>query len=564
MGEVPAREVLWNITGHWLIYPCFIAALAVAVVFFVRRWRLWKIGEPENRSDRRGERLRGAVRDALLQVKVAERRGPGLVHGAMYVAMVILLIATATVAAQADLGLPLVQGNFYLYFLSLAVDIAGAAFCIAMVACIVRRIANRALDTRPGDIVVLGLLLAIGVTGFVLEGLRIAGTGDPWGAWSPVGSLFAGLFASWDQGQIELAHRVLWWFHMALAFGLIAYWTYSKLVHVLLVPAGVYWRDLKPKGELPFIDMEDEGLLSFGCGRLEELTWKDLFDTQACVRCNRCQDLCPAYATGKPLSPKAFIQDLGAELEQRGPIIYRLQKEAALEKNGAAADEGGKGSKAVLELPASEALLENADLTDAERAIIDRSLVGAVIAPGTLWACTTCGACMEACPAFVEHVPKVVKMRTYQVSMESALPAGGPGHLPQPGEQRQPVGAGLADPRQVGRGAGCAHHRRGPRCRVPLLARLLRGLRRTQPQGVRGLGVAARGGGCELRHLGQRGEVLRGRGAEDGQRVRLLHAGQREHRHASGLRGQEDHPRSALTATRPWPGTTLSWAAISR
>ena len=76
MGEVPAREVLWNITGHWLIYPCFIAALAVAVVFFVRRWRLWKIGEPENRSDRRGERLRGAVRDALLQV-VAERRGPG-------------------------------------------------------------------------------------------------------------------------------------------------------------------------------------------------------------------------------------------------------------------------------------------------------------------------------------------------------------------------------------------------------------------------------------------------------------------------------------------------------
>ena len=120
---------------------------------------------------------------------------------------------------------------------------------------------------------------------------------------------------------------------MALAFALIAYWTYSKLVHVLLVPAGVYWRDLKPKGELPFIDMEDEGLLSFGCGRLEELTWKDLFDTQACVRCNRCQDLCPAFATGKPLSPKSFIQDLGAELEQRGPIIYRLQKEAALEKN---------------------------------------------------------------------------------------------------------------------------------------------------------------------------------------------------------------------------------------
>ena len=169
MGEVPAREVLWNITGHWLIYPCFIAALAVAVFFFVRRWRLWKIGEPENRSDRRGERLRGAVRDALLQVKVAERRGPGLVHVAMYVAMIILLIATATVAAQADLGLPLVQGDFYLYFLSLTVDIAGAAFCIAMVACIVRRIANRALDTKPGDIVVLQACCWPSDSKFVLE-----------------------------------------------------------------------------------------------------------------------------------------------------------------------------------------------------------------------------------------------------------------------------------------------------------------------------------------------------------------------------------------------------------
>lgn len=415
MGEVPTREVLWNVSVHWIIYPLFLLALGCAVFFFVRRWRLWKIGQPEDRSDHPKERLAGMFRDALLQVKVAERRGPGFVHVAMYTAMIILLIATATVAAQADLGLPLVQGDFYLYFLSLTVDIAGAAFCVAMVACIVRRLVNKSLDSKPEDFIVLGLLLTIGVTGFVLEGLRIAGTDDPWSAWSPVGDLFAQLFIGWSAEQISALHLGLWYFHMVLAFGLIAWWTYSKLVHVLLVPRAVYNRSLAPKGELPFIDMEDEGLLTMGAGTLEELTWKDLFDTQACIRCNRCQEACPAFACGKPLSPKALMQDLGTELQQRGPIIYRLQHEAA------SAADGGDG--AAPDAPATAAdLVAAADLNDAERAIVDRTLVGDVIAPEALWSCTTCGACMEVCPALLEHVPKIVKMRTYQVSMESAFP----------------------------------------------------------------------------------------------------------------------------------------------
>ena len=294
-----------------------------------------------------------------------------------------------------------------------------------------RRLANKGLESKPGDYAVLGALLAIGVTGFLLEGLRIAGTDDPWCAWSPVGVACAGLFAGWSAAQIGAVHAGLWYFHMALAFGLIAYWTYSKLVHVLLVPAGVYWRSLAPKGELPFIDMEDEGLLTMGAGTLEELTWKDLFDTQACIRCNRCQEACPAFAVGKPLSPKALMQDLGAALEQRGPIVYRVRKEAAKAARDAASEAaaqgaGGAGAEAVgaaspTLAPAAD-LLAAAELTEAERAIVDRTLVGDVIAPEALWSCTTCGACMEVCPAFLEHTPKIVKMRTYQVSMESAFP----------------------------------------------------------------------------------------------------------------------------------------------
>lgn len=411
MGDIPAREVLWNIPNHYPMYLFMVAALGTAAYFFVRRWRLWRIGGPEARSDRRRDRALYALRDALLQVKVVEKRGPGVMHVMMYASMIILLAATASVAAQADLGLNIVHGDFYLYFLSLAVDLAGLAFCLAMIGCLIRRAVNKKLDTKPSDILVLALLLTIGVTGFVLEGLRIAATGDAWAAWSPVGNLVSHLFAGLPSDGLMLAHKVLWWFHMALAFGLIAYWTYSKLVHVLLVPAAAYWRDLKPKGTLPYIDVEDESLTTMGVGTLEDFTWKDLFDTQACIRCNRCQDVCPAYAAGKPLSPKGLMQDLLAGLEERGPVVHRVQQQARRQLPQGAG------------LPPTDELLASAELSSDERAVVNRKLVGDVIAPESLWSCTTCGACMEACPAFLEHVPKVIKMRTYQVSMESNFPS---------------------------------------------------------------------------------------------------------------------------------------------
>ena len=374
-AEVPSREVFWNVDHEWIMYVCMAAALGAFAFCFIRRMRLWKAGRPVERTDNACKRLEGTLKDAFLQLRVVRKRGVGAMHVAMYASMLILLVATASYAAYIDLGLDIVSGNFYLYFLALTVDLAGLAFCLAMVGCIVRRILKRdTLESTMADYAVLVFLLAVGVSGFVVEALRIVGTNDPWAAWSPVGYALSLAFSGMNASAVEALHQVFWWGHMALAFALIAYWAYSKLVHVFLIPAAVYCRDLRPRGTLDPIDFEDESLDVIGAGVAADLTWKDLLDAQACVGCNRCVESCPANLSGKALSPKELMQRLNAGLE---------------------AHPGAAG---------------------------EVRLVGDVVSEEALWACTTCASCTQHCPSHLEHPIKIARMRTYQVSMESAFP----------------------------------------------------------------------------------------------------------------------------------------------
>ncbi len=190
------REVFWNITNVWLMYVLFAASLAIAIYGIYRRvarWRKSLTPTTTDRFDRPRERMQLFLRHALAQGRTVRDAQAGLIHSLIFAGFIILAVATTVVFVDYDLSIRLMRGSFYLYFQSLIVDVFGAFFIAGLVLAALRR-----LILRPAKLVhdyeslwLLILLFVIGVSGFVIEGLRIAATQDPYGAWSPFGNLIA-------------------------------------------------------------------------------------------------------------------------------------------------------------------------------------------------------------------------------------------------------------------------------------------------------------------------------------------------------------------------------------
>ncbi|MBN2282496.1 MAG: 4Fe-4S dicluster domain-containing protein [Deltaproteobacteria bacterium] len=395
------REVFWN--APFPTEPILFILTAIVLVIFgyglYRRWQMWKaIGKPEDRTDQPGERIKALIINGLLQARTFRESYAGILHALIFFGFAVLIFGAAIDATQFHIGLPFFHGPFYLWF-SLTMEIFGLAVLIGVVMALMRRyiqkpdlLGYRGIpDNTADDAIVLIIIAGIVVTGFFIEALRLHVNvnvdGFTWGHWSFVGYALSKTFTGVNFDTARIFHKVLWWTHAFLTFAFIAYLPWSRLLHIITTPVNQYMKSLKPAGYLePIADFETAE--SFGVGRLEDFTWKQIFDSDACTRCGRCQDGCPAYLSGKPLSPKKLIQDIKKHWEERVPIVMAARK--------AAGEEGEP------EIPAPE-----------------KALLGEVIDMHELWACTNCMYCMENCPAFVEHVPKIVGMRQYKVLMDA-------------------------------------------------------------------------------------------------------------------------------------------------
>jgi Fe-S oxidoreductase/nitrate reductase gamma subunit len=375
------REIYWNV-GHGPLtlipmYLLAIAAIAVMVKAFRERIQVYKQGGQIERTDNPADRFIFMLQNALLQKKVTRVAMPGIFHGLFFWGFFLLLIGTTLIVIQADFtdllfDVKFLKGTFYKIF-SLVLDLAGVVAMVMLGGLFVRRFffPPKGLVTNRDDALMHGLMAIILLTGFIIEGCRMAVTemGTPLAAWSPVGYLVAAAMTGIGEESLRILHKLSWWFHMLLVMGFFVLIPYSKFRHILTTSANYFFSDRGPKGKLTPLDLENEDAENFGATSITDLSWKDIFDTDACTSCKRCQDRCPAYATGKPLSPMQVVNTLG-EIAFNSP---------------------------------------DANLID-------------TIGKDVLWSCTTCRACQEICPAAVEHIPKIVEMRRSMVLMEGEFP----------------------------------------------------------------------------------------------------------------------------------------------
>ncbi len=391
------REVFWNDVPGWVVYVFFAALTGLLIYGFLRHATLWMLGKPTpGLFDDLPNRLRNASRFGLRQDKLRRDRYAGIMHWCILSSIVVLTFVTAQVAVDDDLQLHFLTGNYYLFY-SFYGDLFGLIGLVGVGMALYRRYFDNyhriRWDERLEDhLIIWGLGLVL-ISGFAVETFRILATEleqhPEWAPWSFVSFIGAAFFSLFEMSEehILFGHYWSWLSHIVLAFGWLGLIVFTKLDHVIFAPINAFLLRTDSPGRLNAIPNIEEREV-FGVGQIQDFTWKQLFELDACVRCGRCTNVCPANLAGQPLSPMHLIQDLKRHLSNVGPELQRV------------GHEGGD-----------------------VRAVSPVAMVGDVIQDETLWACRTCGACVQECPVMIEHVPTIVDMRRYLVLDEARIPA---------------------------------------------------------------------------------------------------------------------------------------------
>lgn len=398
---IPTREIAWNVDliGRIALYTLLALPFGFLAFGLARRARMWRLGLPEDRFDRLAARLWGALLQSILHGRIVRPRNlyGGVMHLLIFWGFIVLFIGTVIVMVEHDVTVPLFgfsfyRGDFYLGF-KLAMNLAGLMLILGVLMAFWRRLARRpaTLESSADDLVLLAFLLLLSVQGFVVQALRLAVERDPWAAWSfvsyPISVALQGLPVGWLRGL----HLVNWWSHMLTTTVFLAYFAYSKMIHPFTSLASVVFRRLGPAGALRPIENLEE-VERFGIAGLEDFTWAQLLHVDACMHCGRCLEYCPTFHTGKPLRPRDLILEIAGYVADRGGIF---------------SGELGQGMNAARFRWGAGA---------------DRQLIGGVVSTEEIWDCTTCGACMEQCPVYIEHVPLIVGLRRNLVLERGEFP----------------------------------------------------------------------------------------------------------------------------------------------
>ncbi len=407
----PIRPILYNIHEHykWAEYACYVLGGLAMFAFGWGTWqhvRRWRLGKPERLLSKVGERLRAFIKFGMFQGRLVSDPYALAMHLGIFWGMVVLFLGTALATLDQDIGYLLFKWQFlrgYIYlFYKLFLDLFGLALLVGLALAFWRRyvlkperLKNLVYPTFPLDsFYLLAILFFVGATGFVVEALRLAATQVPWAHWSPVGNQLAKLFEGMSPAALRSTHFVFWSVHALAAFVFIALVPRSKAFHLVSSALSIWLRNLGPVGALPAGDPA-------GVAKISDFTRRQLIQFDACTWCGRCQDQCPAYASGSRLSPKNLVLKLDEQLLKAALPKSKGQSTDAEPSASQPTQTGGTS------VPASQNAPAHAPAS---------ILAGGVITAAELWACTTCRACEEVCPVFIEQPRAIIDLRRYLVS----------------------------------------------------------------------------------------------------------------------------------------------------
>ena len=327
--------------------------------------------------------LKNLTLRAIVQDRIFKKIYPGLMHLFIFWGMTIQILGTIVIILQYPLFTPFVinwpREGYYLGF-ELIMDIGGIMIVVGVIMAVLRRTFRRPsyLPNRWDDWFSLGLLMILALLGFATEAVRLQSVNPDWQSWSPIGSMLAGLLrrSGFSLDAAVAIHPYLFWLHAATGMLFLVSLPFTKLRHMILGPLNIITRSQRPNGALePIADIENAEKL--GVGEIDEFQSQPLLMIDACVQCGRCEDVCPSTASGMPFSPRALLEGLDFSL-----------------KTTLTAPVDGKPP----------------------------ALLGEAVLKETPWLCTTCGACLEACPLMIHPVSTAIELRRYLTLTTGEVP----------------------------------------------------------------------------------------------------------------------------------------------
>ena len=336
-------------------------------------YRLVRSGKPAARFDNVPARVRAEATDVIGQRKLLQRVVPGLMHAAIFWGFLVLfptIVIAMIGAVDSHSTLPWLGAQGWY---ALLVDLFAFLVLSGVVtAFVIRKLIRprRFVGSHLGEAdLILGLIAGIVITLVLWHASQIAlGLNDYPAVWAPLSGAVAAVL---PRAALPYLERIAVWAHVLIILSFLVYLPYSKHLHILVAAFNVYFGKMRPRGTLEKIDFEKPDTeVRFGAARATDLTWKQMLDTMSCTECGRCQEVCPAWNTGKPLSPKLVI-------------MYERDH-----------------------------LLSRQDTPIVPNAVID----------DMVWDCVTCGACVRECPVNIEHIDHIVDLRRNLVMVESRFP----------------------------------------------------------------------------------------------------------------------------------------------